>query len=129
MLRDIQATHGALHLNELVRFTDPAEGSASLALREGRREALGFYLDRDRIHVGTPDTMLDQLFHAWAADRATGLDSVMLAPTRDLVSQLNQRARTERLNGTTPEVEVELADGNLASSGDVIITRHNDRRR
>ena len=127
VLRDIQATHGALHLSELVRFTDPAEGSASLALREGHPEALGFYLDRDRIHVGTPDTMLDQLFGSWAADRDTGLDSVMLAPTRDLVSQLNQRARDHRLNDTAPDAEVELADGNQASPGDVIITRRNNR--
>jgi DNA primase catalytic core len=128
VLRDIQATHGALHLSELVRFTDPAEGSASLALREGHPEALGFYLDRDRIHVGTPDTMLDQLFQRWAEDRAIGLDSVMLAPTRDLVSQLNQRARDHRLTGTTPDAEVDLADGNRASNGDVIITRRNNRK-
>jgi DNA primase catalytic core len=128
VLRDIQASHGALHLNELVRFTDPAEGSASLALREGRPEALGFYLDHDRIHIGTTDTMADQLFGGWAADRTAGRDSVMLAPTRELVADLNQRARTHRLAGTIPSAEVELADGNLASVGDVIITRRNDRR-
>ena len=45
VLRDIAATHGALYLSELMRFTDPVEGAASLALREGRTEALGFYLD------------------------------------------------------------------------------------
>ena len=128
VLRDIQATHGALHLTELVRFTDPAEGSASLALREGRAEALGFYLDRDRVRVGTPDTMLDAVFTNWAADRERGRDSVMLAPTRDLVSQLNQRARSHRLDGTAPAAEIALADGNHASPGDVVITRRNDRR-
>ena len=36
VLRDIAATHGALHLTELMRFTDPAEGAASLALRDGQ---------------------------------------------------------------------------------------------
>ena len=72
--------------------------------------------------------MLDQLFDSWSADRAAGLDSVMLAPTRDLVADLNQRARTARLDGTIPDAEVELADGNHASAGDVIITRRNDRR-
>ncbi|MEA5055705.1 MAG: AAA family ATPase, partial [Propionicimonas sp.] len=128
VLRDIQGTHGVLHLSELVRFAEPAEGSASLALREGQPEALGFYLDRDRIHIGTPDTMLDQLFEHWADDRATGLDSVMLAPTRDLVSQLNQRARDHRLGGTLPDAEVDLADGNRASAGDVIITRRTNRK-
>ncbi|HEY3409068.1 MAG TPA: MobF family relaxase, partial [Propionicimonas sp.] len=128
VLRDIQATHGALHLTELVRFIDPAEGSASLALRDGDPEALGFYLDRDRINVGTPDTMTEALFTAWVDDRAEGRDSVMLAPTRELVAELNQRARNHRLGGETPGVEVQLADGNTASVGDVIITRRNNRR-
>src|SRR5450759_1740897 len=35
VLRDIQATHGATRLAELLRFADRAEGAASLALREG----------------------------------------------------------------------------------------------
>ena len=52
LLRDIATTHGAIRLDELVRFADPAEGEASLALREGDRAALGFYLDNDRVHVG-----------------------------------------------------------------------------
>ena len=35
VLRDIATTHGALRLDELVRFTDPAEAVASLDLRDG----------------------------------------------------------------------------------------------
>ena len=102
VLRDIRATHGALQLTELVRFTDPAEGAASLALREGKPEALGFYLDRDRVHVGDLATMTEDVFAAWQADRAAGLDSIMLAPTRELVSELNQQARAHRLEGIDP---------------------------
>jgi hypothetical protein len=56
------------------------------------------------------------------------LDAIMLAPTRELVRSLNQRARNHRLAGATPGRQVELADGNLASVGDLIITRSNDRR-
>ncbi len=52
----------------------------------------------------------------------------MLAPTRDLVAELNRRARAHRLNHTPAVSEVPLADGNQASVGDVIITRSNDRR-
>ena len=48
ILRDIHHSHGALHLTELDRFTDPAEASASLALREGKPEALD-YLDHGRV--------------------------------------------------------------------------------
>ena len=128
VLRDIQATHGALRLTELVRFTDRAEGSASLALREGHTSALGFYLDQRRIHVGDATTMADDLFAAWTADRTGGLDSIMLAPTRELVADLNQQARAQRLADTDPGREIELADGNPASAGDTIITRTNNRK-
>ncbi|MGE9808990.1 MobF family relaxase [Janibacter sp. G1551] len=131
VLRDIQATHGALQLTELVRFKDPAEGAASLALREGKTEALGFYLDRGRVHVGDLATMTEDVFAAWQTDRAKGLDSIMLAPTRDLVSELNQQARAHRLDGVHPATlgrVRRLADGNEASIGELIITRENDRR-
>ena len=128
VLRDIQASHGAVRLSELHRFTDPAEAAATLALRDGRPEALGFYLDRQRVHVGDPTTTLDAVFNGWQNDRSRGLDALMLAPTRELVRALNQRARDHRLASAAPGREVELADGNPASVGDSIITRSNDRR-
>jgi conjugative relaxase-like TrwC/TraI family protein len=128
VLRDIQASYGALRLTELHRFSDPAEAAASLALRDGRPEALGFYLDRQRVHVGDPTTTVDGVFNAWQTDRSQGLDTIMLAPTRELVSRLNQQARNHRLADTTPSQEIELGDGNAASVGDLIITRTNDRR-
>lgn len=147
VLRDIAATHGALHLTELLRFRDPAEGSASLALREGRPDALGFYFDHRRVHVGDLAGLSHEVYEAWQADRAAGLDSIMLAPTRELVAELNARARADRVaaddgaprppeqagvprqGGAVPAlVEARLADGNLASVGDLVITRSNNRR-
>ena len=127
VLRDIQHQHGALRLNELHRFTDPAEGAASLALRDGGTEALGFYLDQNRVHVGDLAGITEAVFDAWHTDQANGLDALMLAPTRSLVAELNHRARSHRLAGTTPGREVPLADGNRASVGDVVITRSNRR--
>ncbi|HRY08901.1 MAG TPA: AAA family ATPase [Candidatus Nanopelagicales bacterium] len=136
VLRDIQAAPGSLRLSELMRFTNPAEGAASLALREGAPEAIGFYLDTGRVHVGDLATVTDEVFTAWATDQQQGVDGVMLAPTRDLVAELNQRARAHRLTTTSPGTgtvltagpEVRLADGLTASVGDVVITRANDRR-
>jgi ATP-dependent exoDNAse (exonuclease V) alpha subunit len=128
VLRDITHTHGALRLAELHRFTDPAEAAASLTLREGKPEALGFYLDRGRVHVGDVATATQDAFAAWVSDRDAGLDTIMIAPTRNLVAELNARARAHRLNQTLAVSEVALADGNRASVGDVIITRSNDRR-
>src|SRR5829696_3001047 len=128
VLRDIKHTHGALQLTKLHRFTDPAEAAASLVIREGKPEALEFYFDHGRIHVGDLATTTEDAFNAWVSDRAAGLDAIMVAPTRNLVAELNARARAHRLNHTPAASEVPLADGNRASVGDVIITRRNDRR-
>ena len=130
VLRDIAETAGAVTLSELIRFKDPAEGAASLALRTGDDAGIGFYLDHDRVHVGDLSTATDAAYSAWSVDRGGGLDSIMLAPTRDLVAVLNARARADRLLAESPAVgrEVTLADGNRASAGDTIITRANERR-
>jgi DNA primase catalytic core len=128
VLRDIQAHHGAVHLNELVRFADPAEAAASLALRTGDPEALGFYLDNHRVHVGDLGTCADQVFDSWLTARHAGADALMVAPTRTLVAELNARAQTHLRDGNDPARSVSLSDGSRASVGDVIITRHNDRR-
>ncbi|MDF2747095.1 MAG: primase catalytic core, N-terminal domain, partial [Propionibacteriaceae bacterium] len=128
VLRDISHTHGALRLSELHRFTDPSEAAASLAVRDGHPRSLDFYLAHGRVHVGDVATTVEDAFNAWVSDRAAGLDTIMLAPTRELVAELNRRARDHRLDHTPTSSEVRLADGNPASVGDVIITRTNDRR-
>jgi len=128
VLRDITHSYGALQLTELHRFTDTAEAAASLALRDGKPEALDFYLDHGRVHVGDLATTTQDAFAAWVSDRAAGLDAIMLAPTRKLVAELNRQARDHLLGNHPPGREVRLADGNQASVGDVIITRGNDRR-
>ena len=128
VLRDIATTHGAQRLSEVVRFEDPIEATASLALRDGDRAAVGFYLDHDRIHTGDELTSLTEVLLAWQDETDAGRQCLMLAPTRDLVARLNNAARNTRLDGARPSDEVRLADGNQASEGDVILTRSNDRR-
>ena len=133
VLRDLAETAGVVTLSELQRFTDRAEGAATLALRLGDPAALGYYLDHQRIHVGDLATVTDSAYRAWFADRRAGIDAVMLAPTRDIVAGLNARARTERIvlqAGSAAPIgrEVALSDGNAASSGDIIISRRNDRQ-
>jgi hypothetical protein len=128
VLRDIKTQHGAAKLTELHRFTNPAEAHATLALRDGDPQALDFYLKQGRVHVGDLATTTEDAFNAWVSDRAAGLDAIMIAATRNLVAELNARARAHRLDHTPALSEVRLADGNRASVGDVIITRSNDRR-
>ncbi|WP_181009859.1 AAA family ATPase [Ornithinimicrobium sufpigmenti] len=115
-------------LTELHRFTDPAEGAATLAIRDGDPAALDHYLDRDRVHAGDTRDVIEAAYAAWAADRHAGRSSLLLAATRDTVRELNQRARQDRLDTESPPGrEVALADGTRASAGDTVITRRNDR--
>jgi len=54
---------------------------------------------------------------------------VLIAETLDTVFELNTRARTDRIFGGDVASEgVLLHDGNEVSRGELIITRHNDRR-
>jgi len=127
ILTDLQNTHGAVRLTQLHRFADPDEAAATLQVRNGDPNAITFYSDRDRIRIGDLDGGPDQLLAAWQHDQQEGLDALMLAPSRRQVADLNQRARTARLAGHLPTLEIQLADGNRASVGDLIITRRNDR--
>ncbi|CAM3308397.1 MobF family relaxase [Williamsia muralis] len=130
VLRDVALQTGAVTLTEVVRFSDPAEGSASLALRDGERAALGYYADHHRIHTAADAAAADQAYTAWSADRDSGRESVMLAPTRETVNELNARARADRLaasSGTPVGPIADLADGLQASAGDTICTRRNKR--
>ena len=128
-LRDIAHTAGAVTLSQVVRFADPAEAAASLAIRAGDPAGLGYYLDQRRVHVGDQTTAVEQAYTAWAADRAASRTTVMLAPTRHIAAALNARARADRLRRDGPPGrEVLLDDGLRASAGDLLLTRRNDRR-
>ncbi|UZK92675.1 hypothetical protein OIO89_00815 (plasmid) [Mycobacterium ulcerans] len=70
-------------------------------------------------------------YTAWAADLTAGRDAILLAPTNDIVDDLNARARLDRLAAATSRRtgrEVVLSDGLAASAGDVIRSRDNARR-
>ena len=66
-------------------------------------------------------------YTAWAADLDAGRDSILLAPTNDIVDTLNARARLDRLAAADPKTlhgkEIILSDRLAASPGDLIRTR------
>ncbi len=97
VLRDIAAHRRRRHPHRGPPLPRPRRGRCHPRAPRRRSHALGFYADHDRIHVGDLGAATDQAYDAWTADRAAGLDSVLLAPTRDLVTRLNARARTDRL--------------------------------
>lgn len=119
----------APELLDVRRFRNDWEKHASLGLRIGDTDVIDTYLAHDRITPGGYEEILEQAYQAWQQDQAAGKTSVLIAETLDTVSQLNTRARTDRiLTGEVALIGVRLHDGNEASRGDLIITRMNDRR-
>ena len=126
VLRDVSEGIGAASLETLVRFANPTEARASLALRVGDAMALGFYLDHDRVHAGDHATTVEHAYAAWRADRAAGHDSMLLAHTNHLVRELNLRAQADLTDLDGPRVR--LHDDTAVGVGESIVTRRNDRR-
>ncbi|MGO2933639.1 ATP-dependent DNA helicase [Microbacterium sp.] len=119
----------APELLDVRRFRNDWEKHASLGLRIGDTDAIDTYLEHDRVTPGGYEEILEQAYQAWQHDQAAGKTSVLIAETLDTVSQLNTRARTDRiLAGEVALIGVRLHDGNEASRGDLVITRKNDRR-
>jgi ATP-dependent exoDNAse (exonuclease V) alpha subunit len=116
------------HLSDVRRFSNRWEKSSSVELRAGREAAVDAYLAQDRVVSGSRTEILDAVYQAWKHDTDTGMTSLMIAPDTATVSELNARARAERL--TTGDVEadgVNLAGGQTAGVGDLVITRQNNR--
>ncbi len=130
VLRDLAHECGAITLSQIMRFTSSAEAHAGLALRDGDPAGIAFYLDNDRVHVGTEAASIDMAFAAWSADIAAGQQSLLLAPTHPVVDELNDRARLARLHDLgeeAPTDEARLAAGARASVGDLVFTKKNAR--
>ncbi|CQD25069.1 exonuclease V subunit alpha [Mycolicibacterium conceptionense] len=129
VITDLASRPETLTLSTVVRFRDPAQSAASLAIRDGDPAGIAYYIDHGRVHVGADQTAADMAYQAWADDIKAGHRSVLLAPTNDLVAELNERARLDRLRSANakPSRTVTLADGLTASAGDWIITRKNAR--
>ena len=125
VLRDIAEATDALTLSEVVRFKSPAEAAAGLALHDADPAGIGFYIDH---HASTsaptrpPPTW--PIRHG--GPTYAGADSILLAPTNDVINELNARACADRL-AADPEAAraatVVLADQLHASVGDTIRTR------
>ncbi|WP_245567538.1 MobF family relaxase [Nocardia vinacea] len=127
---DAASPEAAMTLTHVVRFASNAEATASLQLREGDPAALGWYLDNGRIHAGHEGATHDDAYTAWITDHLAGRNAIMLAATHDIVTELNARARADRIarDGGVVGSECVLADGLHASVGDTIRTRRNNRR-
>ena len=101
---------------------------AHLELRLGHEEAIDAYEAHGRVFGGERGAMLDALYRAWKADVEADRSSLMVAPDTATVSELNARARADRVAaGEVAEVGVAVADGQVAGRGDEVVTRENNR--
>jgi conjugative relaxase-like TrwC/TraI family protein len=118
----------APELSDVRRFHHEWEKRASVELREGSVEAIDVYGAHDRIRSGDKDQMLDALYLAWKDDIEAGLRSLMIAGDLGTVSELNARARADRVAaGEVTEGGLSLAGGGTAGVGDKVLTRQNNR--
>lgn len=126
----VHARDDAPELTDVHRFSHQWEKATSLDLRHGRTRAIDTLIHNGRVRGGEQDAMIDAAYAAWREDSQQGRASILVAETRETVTQLNERARADLiLAGTiTPGREVELHDGTRLAKGDRIISRENDRR-
>lgn len=118
----------APELADIRRFRAEWEKAASVELRTGQHTAIDTYLEHHRVHGGDRATMLDALYDAWSSDVAQDRTSLMIAGDRDTVTQLNHRARADRVSaGQVTAHGLQLRDGTTAGVGDQVLTRENNR--
>ncbi|NCL75600.1 MobF family relaxase [Rhodococcus sp. YH1] len=129
VLRDLADRTNAPFLRKVHRFATDGEAEASLRLRTGDVSVLEWYDENNRIRQGMAHELADLVFAAYVADVEAGQVALMVAPTNDLVRQLNEKAAAYyRANGTVTGPGIVLADGLEAAVGDVVVTRKNNSK-
>ena len=119
----------AQDLTEVWRMRDPAERAASLALRargnnDDLQRAVAWYRDHDRLHIGDPVTMADDALTAWTADRAAGVDALLIADRWETADALNERIHRQVVGPDAATITA--ARQHTIGIGDTVITRRND---
>jgi ATP-dependent exoDNAse (exonuclease V) alpha subunit len=116
------------HLSEVWRMHDPAERTASLALRDGDppalRRAVRWYQREDRLRCGDQISMATDALAAYRADIAAGKDALLVCDTNEMSDALNQRLHHDAIPADADTVSV--SRGHRVAVGDLILTRRND---
>lgn len=129
MFEHLVASYGANELDQVHRFVNPWERTASLRLRTGDPTVLVEYERRGRLHQGTPADHETEIIAAWRQARQRGETVALMANSNDTVHRLNllaQRDRLDRgeLDPAAPRLDV---DDMIVHPGDEVVTRRNDR--
>ncbi|MGH3274557.1 MAG: AAA family ATPase [Streptosporangiaceae bacterium] len=121
---------GYIQLAEPVRFNQEWERDATLRLRAGDTTAAALYDEHGRVRGGDPEEAIDLACRAFLADHLAGKDSLLLARTQEQAREMSRRVRDELLHyGLVRRAgEVQLRHQAIASEGDLIVARKNNRR-
>jgi hypothetical protein len=121
---------GYAQLAEAVRFTAAWEQDASLRLRTGDATALDQYRERGRVRGAEPEQAIDEAVRMYVAHYLAGRDALLMIHDRARCREASRRIRDDLIHLGIVESgpSVALADGALASVGDLIICRDNDGR-
>lgn len=127
----LASDRGALvpNLSDVRRFSSDWEKTASIGLRQGHHVAIDTYQTHGRIQEGDRDEMLDALYLGWKTDVESGRSSLMIAGDAETVNELNRRARADLIaSGDVIRSGLDVACGQTAGVGDLVVTRQNNRR-
>ncbi|PXX53434.1 conjugative relaxase-like TrwC/TraI family protein [Nocardia tenerifensis] len=131
IFRTIAHDARAPELTQVVRFHDPAEAEATLAVRAGNiDDAWDFYANHGRVISGMSDELRETILTRYLTDTTAGVDSVMLAATIADVGALNAGAQAAHvLTGRVKPAagRILLSDGHTGYVGDIVLTRRNNR--
>ena len=119
---------GFVQLAEPVRFRAGWEQAASLRLRAGDTTVLAEYDQHARITGGDPEQMMDAAAAAYLGFTLDGTDVLLMAADHTLRRELSRRIRDDliRLGIVQAGPAARIADGAMASAGDLIICTKND---
>jgi conjugative relaxase-like TrwC/TraI family protein len=121
----------AVQLERVHRFKEPWEASASLALRQGRRQALDTYLAHGRVRCGQAEQVHERMLEDWWEAHRSGESYAFSAPTVAQARHLSARAQARRLAAGELDGSrsFETEGGQRIYVGDTVVTRRNERRR
>lgn len=127
-------------LDEVWRQTDERERAATLGLRDGDAatvaEAVAWYSEHDRLHVGSTWSMVEAAWDAYRADIEAGREAIIMAPTWEVAEAISARTQAWRIErgdvdptmgaATLGDTSKEGGRAEVAHVGDVIVSRQND---
>ncbi|MFV2074219.1 MAG: AAA family ATPase [Thermoanaerobaculales bacterium] len=121
--------YGAVELDQVHRFRNHWERTASLRLRDGDPDVLVEYERHGRLHDGTLEEMETDIIEAWQQARLRGEAVATMANSVDTVDRLNRLAQHTRIamGDLDPTASRLRAGDEQMLVGDEVVTRRNDR--